>query len=113
MKHWDFDVFTDKVFQNVNCIHPLKQKEVAEIVESAKQDSAISSIIVFGSAVRFDCNSASDIDIFVCRDDSKYKSPVDYGKVTSDVDVIYDFDCGDRLRAEIKETGVEVYRRDV
>jgi adenylate cyclase len=110
-KYWDFDVVVDELYENVNHVHPLKQKDVLEIVKTAKMDEQISCIIVFGSSVRFDCNSKSDIDIFVCRDDKIEKSPVNYDVVQSDIDVIYNFKCGDSLLTEIRNTGLIVYRR--
>ena len=111
MKHWDFGVVCKQHFLNCNQIHPLKQRDVASIVECAKNDKNIKRLLIFGSATRFDCNSYSDIDLFVERDDNKLKSPVDYSKVLSDVDVIYGFKCGKTLKDEIEKTGVEVYRR--
>lgn len=111
IKHWDFDVIIDEEYQNINCIHPLKQKDVLEIVKSAEQDKHVQEIIVFGSSVRFDCNSYSDIDILVTRDDDLIKTPVDYSKVKSDVDTIYRWKCGKVLLSEIESTGVVVFRR--
>lgn len=110
-RHWDFDIVIEDTFENVNCIHPLKQRDVLEIVRAAEKDNHVKEVIVFGSSVRFDCNSYSDIDIFVDRDDKVIKSPVDYDKVQSDVDIIFSWKCGLTLLTEIKNTGVVVFRR--
>lgn len=111
MKYWDFDIVCNHHFLNCNKIHPLKQRDVAAIVDSASQDQHIKRLVIFGSATTFSCNSYSDIDLYVERDDGRLKSPVDYTKVDSDVDVIYGFKCGKALKDEIEKTGVEVYRR--
>ena len=110
-KHWDFEVVIEESYMNINCIHPLKQRDLCEIVKVAEQDEHIKEIIVFGSSVRFDCNSYSDIDIYVRRDGKLFKSPVDYDKVQSDVDVIYNHTCGQKLFNEITQTGVTIFRR--
>ena len=50
---------------NVQKIHPLKQKIVKSIVDDAKADSHVKSIIVFGSSVRYDCHPFSDLDLCI------------------------------------------------
>lgn len=35
-KHWDFDVVIEETFENINCIHPLKQRDILEIVKGAQ-----------------------------------------------------------------------------
>ena len=52
-------------FMNVQKIHPLKQKIVKSIVDNAKADSHVKSIIVFGSSVRYDCHPFSDLDLCI------------------------------------------------
>ena len=64
-KLWDFEVVINENFKNINHIHPLKQKDVLQIVKYAEETSDIEAVVVFGSAVRFDCNSFSDLDILV------------------------------------------------
>ena len=52
-KDWKFNrVVSDNAFKNVNRIHPLKQKMVAQIVGQAKNDQAVRRIIIFGSSTR-------------------------------------------------------------
>lgn len=64
--NWKFNrVVSDNAFKNVNRIHPLKQKIVAQIVERAKQDPAVRRLIIFGSSTRYDCDITSDLDICI------------------------------------------------
>ncbi len=65
-KDWNFNpVVPLDSFMNVQKIHPLKQKIVKSIVDNAKADSHVKSIIVFGSSVRYDCHPFSDLDICI------------------------------------------------
>lgn len=108
---WDFEVLSNLQYENVNRIHPLKQKDVFELVRAAENDPHIMGIIVFGSAVRFECNSMSDLDILIIRDDSQLKIDASLSKVKSDLDIIFNARLGKRLKDEICHTGVIVYRR--
>ena len=63
MKYWDFDIVCNHHFLNCNKIHPLKQRDVAAIVDSASKDQHIKRLVIFGSATTFSCNSYSDIDL--------------------------------------------------
>lgn len=65
-KDWKFNrVVSDNAFKNVNRIHPLKQKMVAQIVDQAKKGRAVHRIIIFGSSTRYDCDITSDLDICI------------------------------------------------
>ena len=65
-KDWNFNpVVPLDSFMNVQKIHPLKQKIVKSIVDNAKADSHVKSIIVFGSSVRYDCHPFSDLDLCI------------------------------------------------
>lgn len=106
---WDFEVLSDLNYNNVNHIHPLKQHDVARLISAAKKDSHILGIIVFGSAVRFDCHSLSDLDVLVIRDDSKIQFNASLDQVQSELDMIFNAKLGERLKEEIANTGVLVY----
>lgn len=54
-----------RFFYECSKIHPLKQKIVKSIVDNAKADSHVKSIIVFGSSVRYDCHPFSDLDLCI------------------------------------------------
>ena len=61
------------------------------------------------SSVEFRCNSKSDIDMVVIRNDGYKKVPNDFFEINSDVDIL--FDIGERLKKILWEHGVLVYRR--
>jgi hypothetical protein len=59
-KNWKFDIIVDSnSFEHVNNIHLIKQRAVRNIVEVAKNDEAVSRIIIFGSLTRYDFNITS------------------------------------------------------
>lgn len=65
-KNWKFNqVVNENAFKNVNRIHPLKQKMVAQIVDHAKKDISVRRVIIFGSSTRYDCDITSDLDICI------------------------------------------------
>lgn len=109
---WDFEVLEGNDFENVNRIHPLKQKDVFRMIQCAREDKHILGLIVFGSAVRFDCHSGSDLDLVVIRDDNKFTIDSSLDWVESELDLIFSSAMGERLKNEIAKTGVIVYRRE-
>lgn len=106
---WDFEVILDSDVKNINHIHPLKQRDVDRMAKAAQKDCHIRAVIVFGSAVRFDCHSGSDLDFLIVRDDDRIRidSPLD--EIESETDIIFSSQLGKRLREEIARTGVIVY----
>lgn len=110
-KLWDFEIVIDDLYKNVNHIHPLKQKDILQIVKCAENTDDIDFVIVFGSAVRFDCSSLSDIDILVKKRTKTYDFILP-GNIVSDVDVIYEWRADERLLEEIRKTGVFVYKKE-
>lgn len=109
---WDFEVLPGLKYENVNHIHPLKQRDVFALIKATEKDSHIIGIIVFGSAVRFDCHSQSDLDILIIRDDSSLSINSSLSEVKSELDIIFHTKLGSRLREEISKTGVIVFRRE-
>lgn len=108
---WDFEVLSNFNYKNANHIHPLKQRDVSLLIHAAKRDSHIIGIIVFGSAVRFDCHSMSDLDILIIRDDGKLEINAPIDEVQSELDIIFSSKLGERLKNEIGQTGVLVYKK--
>lgn len=108
---WDFEVICPSDVENINHIHPLKQKDVGLLVKAVKNDRHIAAVIVFGSAVRFDCHSFSDLDLLIVRDDEKLRIDTSLEEIESEIDVIFSAHLGKRLQEEIARTGVIVYRR--
>lgn len=109
---WNFEVVTEQPFENAHRIHPLKQRDVSHLIEAARQDEGILGMIVFGSAVRFDCSSGSDLDVLIVREDKELKINGPLEEVSRELDLIFSSRLGGRLREEIGRTGVIVYRRD-
>lgn len=108
---WDFEVLDGCDFPNANHIHPLKQRDVMKLTQLVREDEHIKQVIVFGSSVRFDCHSASDIDLLVVRDDDQRRVDVSLDEISSEMDILFAAYLGERLRSEIEQTGVLVYRR--
>lgn len=125
-KNWNFNmVVNTNAFMHVNKIHSLKQKEVAEIVDAAKKDDAVSGVIIFGSATRYDCDIDSDLDVCIdwkneCYDDEGVLKPFTRNmykvitKVTKgNVDIINKEDLPDTYLTEAVQQGVVVYEQNV
>lgn len=108
---WDFQVLDGVCFENANRIHPLKQKEIQTIINRIKVDEHVVGLIIFGSATEFRCNSRSDIDMFVIRDDDKSELDVDIYNLPSEQDIFFSNSAGERLKKILKEHGVLVYER--
>ena len=63
---WKFNMVVDNPFSaKLNLVHPLKQGQVNDIVQKAKEHTGIRRIIVFGSSVTNRCNPFSDLDICI------------------------------------------------
>lgn len=105
-----FDNYSGCNYRNVDRIHPLKQKEVGEIISCLSQDENVLYIVIFGSSADFSCNSRSDIDVYVQLKD-KEKPLLKKPDIRSEVDYIYNLDENNRLFIEIERTGVLVYER--
>lgn len=108
---WDFEIVSDHPFENVNRIHPLKQRDVSLLIQAVQNDPHITGIIVFGNAVRFDCHSMSDLDVLVIRDDQQIRIDASLSNIQSELDLIFHSKLGERLKKEIQKTGVIVFRR--
>ncbi len=65
-KDWNFNrIVPEESFNQVSRIHPLKQRQVADVVAAARDDDYVRRIIIFGSASRYDCDITSDLDICI------------------------------------------------
>ncbi|MCI9176155.1 MAG: nucleotidyltransferase domain-containing protein [Lachnospiraceae bacterium] len=105
-----FDNYSGCRYQNVERIHPLKQKEVGKMIDCLKEDDNVEYIVIFGSSADFSCNSYSDIDVYiklVDKDRPLKQKPA----ISSEVDYIYNLDQDNALFREIERTGVLVYER--
>lgn len=108
---WDFEIVSDLQYENVNRIHPLKQRDVSLLIQDIQNDPHITGMIVFGSAVRFDCHSMSDLDVLIVRDDQQIRIDASLSNIQSELDLIFHSKLGERLKKEIQKTGVIVFRR--
>lgn len=107
---WDFEILDGVNFKCCNRIHPLKQRDVQELVDICAKDSGIDELIIYGSSTEFRCNSRSDIDAVVVRNDGKKIVSDGFFEINSEIDLI--FSVGERLKKILWEHGVSVYRRD-
>lgn len=125
-KNWRFNSIVDAAsFDNVNRIHPIKQRAVKEIVASAQKDQHVKRVIVFGSSTRYDCDINSDLDICIdwnedCYDVDGILKPFTQNMrktisfvTQGNADVVnYDYLDGTVVKEAVKE-GVVVYEHHV
>ena len=125
-KEWKFNTVVQKdAFANVNRIHPIKQKTVKEIVDTASRDQAVRRVIIFGSATRYDCDMTSDLDICIdwaypCYDEDGVLMPftANMRKAISKAakgmaDVVNYSELGNSVVEEAVKQGVTVYEHNV
>lgn len=97
-------------FWNAPAIHPMRQGDVAKMVNLCKYNNNIQKVIIFGSTVTAHCHSWSDIDIYFELSDN-----IGYLPVVKDSDVTFDkwtnFNVSPELYEEIIKTGVPVFQR--
>ncbi|MCD7982351.1 MAG: nucleotidyltransferase domain-containing protein [Clostridiales bacterium] len=84
---WDFEVLEGCYSLNINHIHPLKQRDVSALSRLLAYDVHIQAAIVFGSAVRFDCHSSSDLDLLIVRDDDKLRIDAPLESISGEMDI--------------------------
>lgn len=94
-------------------IFPTKQADIQKLLEYVKSNSEIKKVIVFGSAVTWQCRPTNDIDIAVqYASDRKFADiAADLRKqMTSECDVVdYDDIHSVLLKQEIDKKGVLIY----
>ena len=125
-KNWRFNkVVEECAFLHVDKVHPLKQRLVMEIVDAAKTDPAVRRIILFGSAIRYDCDITSDLDLCIdwyddCYDEEGVLKPftIPMRRVISraskgHADVINYSDLDDTWVKDAVQKGVLVYEQNV
>lgn len=123
---WKFNtVVPPSSFLHVNKIHPLKQRNVRDIVQAAKDDGNVRRIIIFGSATRYDCDVTSDLDVCIdwnydCYDEDGVLQPFTkplrrvIDQATKGHADVVDFAYLDgTLLEDAVERGVVVYVQDV
>ena len=125
-RQWKFNTVIQKdAFSQVNRIHPIKQKIVKEIVDSAQLDPEVRRIIIFGSATRYDCDMTSDLDICIdwaspCYDREGVLMPFTAnmrkaisGATKGMADVVHYSELGNTILEDAVKEGVTVYEHNV
>ena len=99
----------------INKIHEIKKEYVSECVEISKENKDIKKIIIYGSSVREDCTTESDIDICLVMENDYNRLSLHYTivKIIKACDhncdiVVYD-KLTDKFKEVVKNTGVIVY----
>jgi len=97
-------------FPNVSMIHPLKQKQVYDLINHIKSIDEVNKVIIFGSSVSNKCHNGSDLDFYL-----DLSRNVNLEKTISSFMDNYDywnnFSVDKRLLDEINKKGVVVYER--
>ncbi len=86
---------------NINKIHPRKQRTVSKILKE------IPTIKVFGSAIRWDCNEKSDIDILLNKDKVGCSKKEAYKKLVKCIDTDFDLLWEDEIKDNMTENQKE------
>lgn len=94
-------------YRNVYLIHPLKQREVEELIEVAKQYPTVRRAIIFGSATEERCTPDSDIDVVLVGEVVDFRAPIN----DQAYDILWasNIPPGAAIRDEIERDGVIVY----
>ena len=99
-------VVIDDPFDQCECVHPLQQRKVRELIDDIAADPSVRAITIFGSSVTERCHQGSDVDLYV--EMAAEGNPV--SRVHGfPFDLWTNFTADDRLRAEIEKKGVRVY----
>lgn len=107
---WDFPVMEGVSFPNANRVHPLMQRRVEKIIQSARADKNICRLVLFGSSLEFRCSSNSDIDIYIEKYDADKKWS-SFPDIDCEVDIITNLSPDNRLYQEIEHTGLLLFER--
>lgn len=96
-------------------VNEVKRKQAQDVVEIARQNKDILSVIIFGSAVRADCTKNSDIDICLIVRESANKLAMHYTRAAMAKACNHSCDILDNRKIkqwflnEIRSTGVTLY----
>lgn len=71
---WDFPVMDGVTFQKANHVHPLMQRRVEKLISYFQKDNNVKKLVLFGSSLKFCCNSGSDIDLYLEKYDKDRKT---------------------------------------
>lgn len=108
-----YNIDENSMFPAIRQIHPLMQKPVSELIDYCRELRTVDKIIVFGSSIRRDCNSYSDLDIYVEGSDIRKVYNFESSE-NIDIDVLCPaiVSKGSSLERDILE-GIVVYAKEV
>lgn len=94
-------------FPGVNYIHPLKQREVEQLIEKMRECPQIMKAVVFGSSTESRCTPFSDIDVLLYGEPCPFQAPVN----ESAYDILWErnLPADAEIRDVIAREGVVVY----
>lgn len=109
-----FPLVVSSECQNIRCIYPLKQKQVAQIYDEVKKSDIVRRAIVFGSSVTGKCHIGSDLDICIDADVSDGMKVYELQKIIGTIcdwncDILMYSNLGSRLKKTIDAEGVVIY----
>lgn len=107
---WDFPVKEGVLFKNANRVHPLMQSKVEQLVQTISKDKNVRRIVLYGSSLEFRCNSNSDIDLYIEKDD-KDKKLEPLPVLDCEVDIVTNLPLDSRLYQEIDRKGLLLFER--
>lgn len=107
---WDFPVMEGVDFPDANRIHPIMQSRVETLIHEFRKDQNIRRVILFGSSLEFRCSSASDIDIYIEKEDPGKKLAY-LPELGCEVDIITNLPSDNKLYQKIEQTGLLLFER--
>ncbi len=107
---WDFPVMDGISFQKANQVHPLMQARVEKLISHFREDPNVKKLVLFGSSIKFSCNSCSDIDLYIEKYEKDGKL-LPLPELDYEIDIITNLPADSRLYREIDHTGLLLLER--
>ena len=107
---WDFPVKDGVSFKLANRVHPLMQAGVEKVLQEISRDRNVRRLVLFGSALEFRCNSYSDLDLYIEKENSGQKLE-HLPELDCEIDIITNLSPDSRLYQEIERTGLLLFER--
>lgn len=107
---WDFPIMEGVDFPNANRVHPLMQNRVNKLIHEFSKDQNIRRLILYGSSLEFRCSSASDIDLYIEKENPEKK--LEYiPELDCEIDIITNLPSENKLYQRIEQTGLLLFER--
>lgn len=107
---WDFPVRDGVSFHNANRVHPLMQARVEKLICGLARDGNIRRLVLFGSALQFRCDSYSDLDIYIEKQQPGKRLEF-LPELDCEVDIVTNLSPDSKLYQEIDRTGLVLFER--